>query len=63
MPRSVAVFEMTGLKVIPAPTAFEGGKPFNLLAMLPDAGAMNISRYALHEIVGSYWYKVHYRSL
>jgi len=60
MTRSVAVFEKVGLNVIPAPTAFEGGKPFKLLDVLPSARALNINRYALHEIVGAFWYMVRY---
>ncbi len=60
MPRSVAVFEKAGLKVIPAPTAFEGGKPFKMLALLPSAQAINISRYALREMTVALWYKIRY---
>lgn len=61
MTRSVAVFEKVGLNVIPAPTAFEGGKPsFKLLDVLPSARALNMNRYALHEIVGAFWYMVRY---
>ena len=60
MPRSVTVFKNAGLKVIPAPTAFEGGKPFKLMDVLPSASAINISRLALHEMVGALWYKIRY---
>jgi uncharacterized SAM-binding protein YcdF (DUF218 family) len=60
MPRSVAIFEKAGLKVIPAPTAFEGGKPFTMLALLPGAKAMNISRYAIREMAAALWYKIRY---
>jgi uncharacterized SAM-binding protein YcdF (DUF218 family) len=60
MPRSVAVFKKAGLKVIPAPTAFEGGKPFKLMDVLPSANAINISRFALHEMVGTLWYKIRF---
>ena len=60
MPRSVAAFEKAGLKVVPAPTAFEGGKPFKFLDVLPSANAINISRFALHEMVGALWYKIRY---
>jgi uncharacterized SAM-binding protein YcdF (DUF218 family) len=60
MPRSVVAFEKTGLKVIPAPTAFEGGNPFNFMNMLPSANAINTSYFALHEMIGAIWYKIRY---
>jgi len=60
MPRSVAVFRKAGLKVIPAPTAFEGGKPFKFMDVLPGTGALHISRFALHEMVGALWYKIRF---
>jgi len=60
MPRSVVAFEKAGLKVVPAPTAFEGGKPFKFMDVLPSADAINISRFALHEMVGAFWYKIRY---
>jgi uncharacterized SAM-binding protein YcdF (DUF218 family) len=56
----LAVFEKAGLKIIPAPTAFEGGKPFKMLALLPSAQAINISRYALREMTVALWYKIRY---
>lgn len=60
MPRALAVFETTGLKVIPAPTAFKGGRPLELTGLLPDANAIKISRFALHELIGVLWYKIRY---
>lgn len=62
MPRSVDAFEQAGLKVIPAPTAFESGEgdSFEFLSLLPGTSAMNTSRFALHEIVGAFWYKIRY---
>ncbi len=60
MPRSVAVFENTGLKVIPAPTAFKGGKVFKLTGLLPEANTIYKTRLALHELVGILWYKIRY---
>jgi len=60
MPRSVVAFEKTGLKVIPAPTAFEGGSPFKFMDMLPNANAINTSYFALHELIGAFWYKIRY---
>jgi uncharacterized SAM-binding protein YcdF (DUF218 family) len=58
MPRSVTVFEQAGFNVVPAPTAFESGKPFKLLDVLPGAGALKLSRMALREMVGAIWYKI-----
>ena len=60
MPRSIAAFEKTGLKVIPAPTAFEGGNPFEFMDVLPRANAINTSYFALHEMIGALWYKIRY---
>ncbi len=60
MPRSVVAFERVGINVIPAPTAFEGGTPFTLLDALPSTNALNISRFAMHEMVGAIWYMVRY---
>lgn len=62
MPRSVDAFEKTGLKVIPAPTAFKSGGEdlFRFRDLLPSANAMNTSSFALHEIVGALWYKIRY---
>lgn len=60
MPRSVAVFEKTGLKVTPAPTAFSTPSPLETggYAWLPTARALEVSNFALHEIVGHLWYSV-----
>jgi uncharacterized SAM-binding protein YcdF (DUF218 family) len=60
MPRSVVAFEKAGLKVIPAPTAFEGGNPFKFMDILPSANSMNRTHFALHEMVGAIWYKIRY---
>ena len=62
MPRSAAIFEKAGLNVIPAPTAFEGEKPFNILSVLPGAGAIRTSYIALHEMVGAIWYRFRHSS-
>lgn len=60
MPRSVAVFEKAGLKVIPAPTAFKGIGQFEFGRMLPGANALNTSRLALYEMIGMLWYTIRY---
>jgi uncharacterized SAM-binding protein YcdF (DUF218 family) len=60
MPRSVSIFEKVGFNVVPAPTAFESGKPFIWLDILPGAGALKLSRVALHEMAGAVWYRIRY---
>lgn len=64
MPRAVAVFEAAGLNVIPAPTAFRGaataGARVSFEAWLPASHALDRSYAALHEIVGSLWYRLRY---
>ena len=54
MPRALALFKAQGLGVTPAPTDFEAGQesPHGLLALLPDAGALNGSALAMKELVG-----------
>lgn len=60
MPRSILAFEQSGLTVIPAPTAYTTrGGPL-LLQFVPDAGALEDSRKALHELLGRVWYAVRY---
>ena len=58
MPRSVVAFEKAGLKVIPAPTAFEGENSFEFMDILPNANSISKTRFALHEMVGAFWYKI-----
>ena len=60
MPRSVAVFEQAGLRVIPAPTRFTLLDDDWLLLLLPNASAIGGSYYALHELVGRAWYAIRY---
>lgn len=64
MARAVPVFEETGLRVIPAPTAFRGvattDEFADFEAWLPAAYALDLSYAALHEIVGTLWYRLRY---
>lgn len=60
MPRAVAIFEKAGLNVIPAPTAFKSGQPFEVSGFLPNANSINTTRSALHEMLGLLWYKIRY---
>ena len=59
MPRSVAIYEKAGLKVIAAPTAFIG-RGEGSLRFLPNARSLHVTQFALHEIVGMLWYKIRY---
>ena len=53
MPRARAAFERTGLSVQAAPTDFEVIEmPFDLLRVVPDAGALQGSGQAMKEIAG-----------
>jgi len=53
MPRARQQFEAVGLKVIPAPADFEVVEiPFDLLRLIPDAGALQGSARAFKEVVG-----------
>ncbi len=60
MPRSVAIFEQVGMKVIPAPTRFVGvdDDTFSPHDILPSASAMDNIDAALHEWVGRVWYVI-----
>lgn len=60
MPRSVSAFEEQGLEVTPAPTAYSTRARPLLLQFIPDAGALEDSRKALHELLGRLWYAVRY---
>ena len=62
MPRAVAIFKKAGLNVIPAPTAFKSGQPFELSGLLPAAGTLQTTRFALHEMLGLLWYKIRYET-
>ncbi len=60
MPRAVNAFRHAGFQVIPAPTAFTTRYRIDLLALLPDAGALLNSRIFCHELIGRLWYKLKY---
>jgi uncharacterized SAM-binding protein YcdF (DUF218 family) len=61
MRRSRAAFLANGLSVIPAPTAFYRPR-FNDFweAAVPSFAALRMSGYAVHEIVGQWWYALRY---
>jgi uncharacterized SAM-binding protein YcdF (DUF218 family) len=58
MPRSAEVFRRAGFEVVEAPTAFTTRYQVDLLAFLPNAGALHDSKIFIHEIIGSLWYRV-----
>jgi uncharacterized SAM-binding protein YcdF (DUF218 family) len=62
MKRASAAFLGSGMSVLPAPTAFYGpaGEEETLLRFVPSAQALRMSAFALHEIVGSQWYRLRY---
>ncbi len=61
MRRARASFLANGMTVVPAPTAFYGHVGnYSLQMLVPSALALRMSGFALHEIVGSAWYRVRY---
>lgn len=62
MPRAMWAFDRVGLTAWAAPTAFEStGQPPRLINRLtPRAEAMLATRQALHELIGSVWYRLVY---
>ena len=61
MRRAVAIFESTGLRVIPAPTALRGAfAPGELKSWLPNARALVLSYAGLREIGAILWYELRY---
>jgi uncharacterized SAM-binding protein YcdF (DUF218 family) len=63
MPRAVASFEKSGVKVVPAPTVLSvkrnGDEPA-IMSWMPSAAAMYGSYLALHELGGLVWYRLRY---
>jgi uncharacterized SAM-binding protein YcdF (DUF218 family) len=49
VPRAAAQFERDGVKVIPAPTGFQGLRRFDWLQLVPTADALRLSHIALRE--------------
>jgi uncharacterized SAM-binding protein YcdF (DUF218 family) len=58
MRRSKLAFEAQGIKVIPAPCGFLGGYPLNWWSsLLPNAGGVETTYLAFHELVGLALYR------
>ena len=58
MPRSLALFQATGLKVIPAPTEFTTHTLDLPEDLIPHMSTLERSYVALYEVFGSIWYSV-----
>jgi uncharacterized SAM-binding protein YcdF (DUF218 family) len=63
MPRSIETFRGAGVDAIAAPTAFyHHNDPLNLPSdWLPNPKSMQLSYYALHELLGGVWYAMRQR--
>lgn len=59
MPRAMWCFEDVGLNPIPAPTVFykRSTSTSELKEYIPNAGALKLTRIAMHEYIGKFWYK------
>ena len=65
MPRAVEAFQQAGLRVVPAPTAGKGAgrggeAGWCPLDWLPGPSALQMSYFALHEMLGQLWYRYRY---
>lgn len=61
MPRSRQIFEQAGLEVTAAPTNYIAQGALHPADLIPNAGALRDSHYALHEWIGLFWYRIAYR--
>ena len=61
MPRARRAFTQAGFEVLAAPIGFVSGRgAVSALDFMPDAEALNFSRIALYEYLGSLWYRWRY---
>ena len=58
MPRATHAFQAAGVTVVPAPLNFQASAPPNITDFLPSVQGLEITRYALRELVGELWYRV-----
>lgn len=58
MPRSKQAFEAAGFTVIPAATDYVAQRRFAAAQLMPGAGALQVSYYALREWVSRGWYRL-----
>lgn len=63
MPRARRMFEQAGFEVVPGPVGFvnrPGPAERSIFDFIPEAGALALSRIALHEYLGLAWYRLRY---
>ncbi len=60
MPRAQRVFVAAGFEVAAAPTRFLGRRPIDVSSFIPKAAELEVSHYALHELIGILCYKIRY---
>lgn len=60
MPRAVKSFEQQGLKVTPAPTMLTPEPGDGVRVILPASGGLSRTRFAMHEYIGRWWYRLRY---
>lgn len=58
MPRAARAFEAAGFIVIPAPLHFQASAPVNVTDFLPSLRGLELSAYALREVIGGVWYRL-----
>jgi len=58
MPRSLWCFERVGLKALPWPAPRSARRAGTVADYLPRSGAVQASFYALHELIGSIYYRL-----
>jgi uncharacterized SAM-binding protein YcdF (DUF218 family) len=59
-PRAIWCFERVGLRAIPWPAPRTSLKIDRIADFLPSTGALDASFYALHELIGGLYYRMHY---
>jgi uncharacterized SAM-binding protein YcdF (DUF218 family) len=58
MQRASREFELAGLEVVPAATAYTTRRAIDLHTFLPAAGALQRSGWFFHEVIGMLWYRL-----
>lgn len=58
MPRARLAFERAGLAVVPMPARAPGVPGWAAREFIPTAASWQRSYYALHEVIGYWWYRV-----
>lgn len=62
MPRAQMIFRQAGLQVVPAPTNFSAYRELGPIDFVPNAKALQMSHFAMHEWIGLAWYRLRYRA-